>query len=82
MAKAKMDSIRTNNLALPSLALSMLVLLLVALLLNIPKPVPQETVSAHQEQLLTNGQDNNSLDTDLVLLDSENFSDLELLFSK
>lgn len=78
----KTKSILENQLLLPSLALSLLVFFLVIFVVNIPKPTPQRQVSAKQEQVLTNGLDSNSLETDLLLLESEEFQDLEQLFAQ
>lgn len=78
----KTKSILENQLLLPSLALSLLVFLLVIFVVNIPNPTPQRQVSAKQEQVLTNGLDSNSLETDLLLLESEEFQDLEQLFAQ
>jgi len=69
----KYSAPKQNELLLPSLALSMLALVLVGALVSVTSSskTPQTSVSADSRRLLTKGTDLDDLEADLLLLQED-----------
>ena len=63
------------QLLLPSLALSLLVFVLVAVIMIIPKSTPQPTAQAGQKSYLSKSDEVDSLESDLILLEADNIEE-------